>query len=106
MEYVYQIIPLILYINKMAKVKFTSALKRFFPNLKGMDISATNAQEAIDLIEHQYPGIKDYLVDETGQLRKHVNIYIDNDLIQDRQKLSDSIKDNDEILIMQALSGG
>lgn len=90
----------------MAKIRFTSALKRFFPNLESLTVSVNNAQEVVEMAEQHYPGIRDYLVNERGELRQHVNIYIKNDLIQDREKLSDKIEEQDEILIMQALSGG
>jgi len=62
--------------------------------------------EILDEMESNYPGVLSYLLDEHGSLRKHVNIFIDGTLIQDRIALSDSFADNCEIYIMQALSGG
>jgi molybdopterin converting factor small subunit len=53
-----------------------------------------------------YPGLTDYLVDEQGALRKHVNIYIGENLIEDRTNLKDIVNPSDEVLIFQALSGG
>ncbi len=90
----------------MAQVRFTSALQRFYPNLKTLDLDATNIAELLEQIEAIYPGLTDYLVDESGTLRKHVNIYIGEDLIDDRTDLSDALKPQDEVLIFQALSGG
>ncbi len=91
----------------MAKISFTSALKRFFPDLKEeLHLPGTKVSEIMTHLEKQYPGLTDYLVDEDGSLRKHINIFVDGQLIHDRQNLSDSIKENDEILIFQALSGG
>lgn len=90
----------------MPKINFTYALKRFFPGLKTLNVAANNAKEVVEIVEKQYPGIKDYLVDERGQLREHVNIFIGNELIEDKVKLSDKVKESDEVFIMQALSGG
>jgi hypothetical protein len=45
-------------------------------------------------------------LDEQGSLRKHVNIFIDGKMINDRNKLSDPFTTGSEIYIMQALSGG
>ncbi|MCI5081796.1 MAG: MoaD/ThiS family protein [Saprospiraceae bacterium] len=90
----------------MAQVRFTSALQRFYPDLKTLDLDATNIAELLEQIEAVYPGLTDYLVDESGTLRKHVNIYIGEDLIDDRTDLSDALKPQDEVLIFQALSGG
>ena len=90
----------------MPTVNFTSALNRFFPDLKTAEIKATSISEALNQLEIQYPGIKDYLVDEDGTLRKHINIFIGNQLIKDREHLTDLVNESDEILVFQALSGG
>jgi molybdopterin converting factor small subunit len=90
----------------MAKVKFTSALKPFFPSLTDLELQGRSIRELLDQIETRYPGISGYLTDETGSLRKHVNIFLQGDLIKDRNSLSDLVKSNDEVIIFQALSGG
>ncbi len=90
----------------MARVKFTSALKRFFPTLTEMDISATTVKETLQLLEITHPGILGYLTEENGQLRKHVNIFVKGELIRDRVTLNDAVTAKDELIIFQALSGG
>ena len=90
----------------MPKVNFTTALKRFFPELKSLEIEASSISELIVKVDEAYPGIKSYILDDTGRLRKHVNIFIGEDLIQDDETLGDEINDNQEIFIFQALSGG
>ncbi len=90
----------------MAKVKFTSALSRFFPGLTDMQVSGETVGEVLKKINQEVPGIDSYLLEEDGSLRKHVNIFIKEDLISDRQSLSDPVKSGDEVLIYQALSGG
>ncbi|MCA9562867.1 MAG: MoaD/ThiS family protein, partial [Myxococcales bacterium] len=60
----------------------------------------------VDAVEARYPGIRGYLCEETGRLRKHVNVFIGNNQIVDRVGLSDSLAPGDEVFIMQALSGG
>jgi len=57
-------------------------------------------------IELDCPGVRSYLLDEQGHLRKHVNIFIDGTIIKDRTDLSDLFSENSEIYIIQALSGG
>ena len=90
----------------MPKVSFTRALSRFYPNLESQQIEATNVADILDLLNENYPGLKDYLVDEQGRLRKHVNIFIGDKLIQDKARLLDPVEPGDEVFIMQALSGG
>ena len=90
----------------MVKVKFTSALSRFFPNLKEMEIEGSTVFEVISKVNEKIPGISNYILEEDGSLRKHVNIFLNDDLIVDRKTLSDEVKEREEILIYQALSGG
>jgi len=90
----------------MARVKFTSALKRFFPSLTELDIAGDSVREALSNIEQRYPGILNYLIEDNGQLRKHVNIFLKGELIKDRVTLKDPVNASDELLIFQALSGG
>lgn len=90
----------------MAKVKFTSALKTFFPDLNELEVNASSVNEAIKEVDSAFPGMSNYLLEEDGSLRKHVNIFVDDSLIHDRSGLSDKVEDRNEILVFQALSGG
>jgi hypothetical protein len=90
----------------MPTVKFTYALKRFFPQLRDTPAAGNSLPEILSEIESSYPGLSSYVLDERGSLRRHVNIFIDGKMISDRNKLSDSINSKSEIYIMQALSGG
>ncbi len=90
----------------MPTVKFTSNLKRFYPDLEPMPVNGKTVAEALLEVENKHHGLRDYIVDENGVLRKHVNIFIGNDMIKDRDALGDRLSDGDEMYIMQALSGG
>lgn len=90
----------------MPIVKFTYALKRFFPSLKDTPSKRVVLAEILDEIEASYPGINSYILDEQGQLRRHVNIFINGKMIGDRTKLDNKVPEKSEIYIIQALSGG
>lgn len=92
----------------MATVAFARHLYRFFPSLEGKElrINAATVAEAVRELEKQCPGLAFYIVDERGALRTHVNIFIEEELILDRQALSDRLKPDAKLYIMQALSGG
>ncbi len=90
----------------MPTVRFTRHLKRFFPDLEEVEVQATNVCEVIDALEGRFEGMRGYVLDDAGAVRKHVNIFINNDMIKDRQGLSDAVTSDDEVFIMQALSGG
>ena len=90
----------------MPAVKFTNHLQRFFPGLKEVAVEGHTVAEVVIALDHLYPGLADYLVDERGALRKHVNIFIGDELIYDRERLQDAVDDKSRVFIFQALSGG
>ena len=90
----------------MARVEFTAHLKRFFPDLVGVDVSGATVAELIRELEELHPGLAAYLVDERGALRQHVNVFVGQRMVRDREALSDPVGDGDEVYVFQALSGG
>jgi hypothetical protein len=90
----------------MARVEFTRHLNRFFPALCAEDIEASCVSELVAGLDRKYPGLAAYLIEDDGSLRKHVNIFVENVLINDRRGLSDVLARDSKVFIMQALSGG
>ncbi len=90
----------------MARVAFTPHLRRYFPELTDQEVPAASVRELIDALERRFPGLGGYLVDDRGSLRRHVNIFIGATLLTDRTHLSDPLAADDEVYVMQALSGG
>lgn len=90
----------------MAHVRFTRHLSRFFPALEASDVPGATVRELIDELERRHPGIASYLIDETGRLRRHVNVFIGEEPVGDRARLSDPVAPDASVFILQALSGG
>ncbi len=90
----------------MAQVKFTPNLKRFFPDLQECEIDASTVAEIVAAVDQRWRGLGDYIIDEQGALRKHVNIFVGDELLRDKQTLSDRVSADTKIFIVQALSGG
>jgi sulfur-carrier protein len=90
----------------MALIRFTAALKRFYPNLEPVDIQGNTVAALLSELEKKYPTITDYLIDEHGTMRQHIHIYIGDRMVMDRIALTDAVSDTEEIWVMQALSGG
>lgn len=90
----------------MPRVSFTRHLERFFPGLTETNVAGRSVRDVLDDLESLYPGLRDYIVDETGALRKHVNIFVDGEVVRDRRGLSDAVEESGSVHILQALSGG
>lgn len=92
----------------MATVEMTSHLFRFFPALehRTLNVPAGSVADVLRAVDAIAPGFTDYVLDERGALRRHVNLSIDNNLVVDRKTLSDRVPEDGTVYIFQALSGG
>jgi molybdopterin synthase sulfur carrier subunit len=90
----------------MIKVRIPTPLR---PLTKGQGEVETNAASVLDMIEAlntAHPGIKDRLCDNTGELRRFVNIYVNEEDIRFLKGKETSLKDGDEVSIVPAIAGG
>ena len=90
----------------MPKVRFTSHLQRFFPDISEVEVEGKTVGEVLLRLEERFPSLRAYIVDQKGAVRQHVNIFVNEELIHDREKLSDPVESDSPIYILQALSGG
>ncbi|MCY4465345.1 MAG: molybdenum cofactor biosynthesis protein MoaD [Chloroflexi bacterium] len=90
----------------MAQVKFTPNLRRYFPDLCDCAVEAATVADIISAVNQRWTGLGDYIIDERGCLRKHVNIFVGDQLLKDKVALSDSVAAETRVIIVQALSGG
>lgn len=86
----------------------TRHLYRFFPALEQREISvpAGSVADVLRAVDGIAPGFTDYVLDDRGALRRHVNLSINNTVIVDKQALSDQVPEDATVYIFQALSGG
>jgi molybdopterin synthase sulfur carrier subunit len=71
-----------------------------------VDASVKTVGEALSSLWQQHPGLRDRVVNEQGNLRQHVNIFLNEDNVRRRQLLDTALTDNCEITILPAVSGG
>jgi len=92
----------------MAKVEVTRHLYAFFPHLEGQElvVDASTVADVVRAMEGIAPGFAFYVCDERGRLRTHVNIFIGDNRVADRARLTDRVEADSRVFIMQALSGG
>lgn len=70
------------------------------------DGSPATLRDALDLLWTVYPGLRDRVLTEEGQIREHINIFIGNESVRYLDGLSTSIPASAEIFIIPAISGG
>ncbi len=89
----------------MPRVVFTANLNRHV-ECPPSQVSAGTVRGALDAVFADNPRLRGYVLDEQGRLRKHVVVFIDGVMIEDRVTLGDAVGQGAEIYVMQALSGG
>ena len=62
--------------------------------------------DVIGDLEHQFPGLRERLVDESGELRRFINIYVNGEDVRFLQGLTTALKSGDEVSIIPAVAGG
>ena len=71
-----------------------------------VQVGATNVKDLISQLEKKYPGIKDRICDESGKIRRFVNVYLNEEDIRFLNQENTPLKEGDEISIVPAIAGG
>jgi len=89
----------------MPEVRFTENLSRHL-DTPACRVEGITVREALDAVFATHPRIRGYVLDDQSRLRKHVVVFINGDMVRDRDGLTDAVADDAELFVMQALSGG
>jgi len=62
--------------------------------------------DVVEDLDRQFPGLRERLVDDTGELRRFINVYVNGEDIRFLQAKTTTLKDGDEVSIVPAIAGG
>ena len=89
----------------MATVRFTQNIQRHVP-CPTRDIAGSTLRDVLDAYFRENERARGYVLDEQGKVRQHMIVFVDGEMARDRDRLSDPVKENSLIDVIQALSGG
>jgi sulfur-carrier protein len=89
----------------MPQVTFTPNLQRHL-DCPPRAVAGDTVAAALQAVFADHPALRGYVLDDQGQLRRHVTIFVDGQMIYDRARLTDPVRANSEVFVVQALSGG
>lgn len=69
-------------------------------------VEGATVREALDAVFALHPNLRCYILDDQGAVRTHVVVFADGVAVKDRSRLTDAVRPDSEIFVMQALSGG
>ena len=88
------------------RVRIPTPLRAITKGSGEVQVSASTVNGLIEDLERQYPGLRDRLVEENGELRRFINIYVNEEDIRFLQGADTALKQGDEVAIVPAIAGG
>ena len=88
------------------KVRIPTPLRKLTNNEELVEVNASTVGEAIVELQARFPGIQERLVDDKGEVRRFVNVYVNEEDIRFLKNRETPLKDGDEISIIPAIAGG
>ena len=88
------------------RVRVPTPLRKFTKGVDEVDAQGNNIRSIVEDLEKNYPGIKERICDESGKVRRFVNVYVNGDDIRFLQNLETALKEGDNISIVPAIAGG
>ena len=87
-------------------VRIPTPLRRMTQGQDKVELQSANLTELVDKLESDYPGFKERLLDENGELRYFVNIYLNGEDVRFLDGLETATSAGDEVSIVPAVAGG
>ena len=88
------------------KVRIPTPLQKLTDNKAEVAIDGSNVGEIIEKLNQTYPGFKERVCDESGKVRRFVNIFLNEEDIRFLNKEETLVKEGDELSIVPAIAGG
>ena len=90
----------------MAQFRIPGPLRRLSEGQITVAVEASDLGAAIEALDARYPGFRDRLLDDKGELRQFVNVYLNDEDVRLGSGLKAKVDDKDEISIVPAVAGG
>jgi len=90
----------------MATIRIPTPLRNFTRNQGEVRVSGSTVGEVLSNLDKDFPGIGTRLLDDSGAVRRYINIFHNDEDIRFLQELSTPVKDGDKISIIPAIAGG
>ncbi len=90
----------------MATVRFPALMKYYVDNQSEFFVAGSTVNELIENILGEYPALKPHLLDTSGVLRRHFNIFVNGVHIRELNGMETQLNENDKIILVASAAGG
>jgi molybdopterin converting factor small subunit len=89
-----------------ARVRIPAALRPLAGGRSEVPVAAGSLRSVLEAVGRDAPGLRDRLLDEGGALRRHVNVFVNDEDVRFRELLDTPVRDGDRVTIVPAIAGG
>ncbi|HRW08709.1 MAG TPA: MoaD/ThiS family protein [Caldilineaceae bacterium] len=90
----------------MATVLVPTPLRRLTGGQSKVEVTGNDVGALLTAIDGQFPGIRTKLLDDNGEVKRFINVFVNDDEIRTLQGLDTPVKENDKVSIVPAMAGG
>src|SRR5688572_3492007 len=88
------------------KVFVPGPLRPYCGGARELALTASSVRSTLEELERAYPSLYSNVCDETGAVRRHINVFVNSEHMRDRDGLDTELESGDTIIILPAVSGG
>jgi molybdopterin synthase sulfur carrier subunit len=81
-------------------------LRQYCAGVEELRLQGETVREVLDELNRRHPSLFQCICDETGAVRRHINLFVNNDFLRDRNGLDTRLAPGDVVSVFQAVSGG
>ncbi len=87
-------------------VRIPTPLRKFTDGKDQVEVAGSSVEEVLNNLDASCSGIKEKLCDESGKLRKFLNVYLNDEDIRFMEGLQTEVRDGDTLALIPAIAGG
>ncbi len=90
----------------MPTVRFPALMKFYVDNQSEFPVEGTTVAELLSNVVARYPTLKPHMFEANGKLRRHFNVFVNEEHIRELNGLETALKENDKVILMVSAAGG
>ena len=90
----------------MATVYIPTPIRRLTGGQSKVVVEGSDVRSLLDAVDAQYPGVNEKLLDDDGNVKRFINVFVNDDEVRTLQGLDTEVSDSDRVSIVPAMAGG
>ena len=87
-------------------VNIPTALRQYTRNQSDLQVDASTVQETLQKLDGLFPGLKAFILNESSELRRYVNVFVNGKDIRSGDGIMTKLREGDHVMIVPAVAGG